>query len=96
MALDLALDPGQFLRSVEASRDTLNRKRMKLIDVVEHVRVLTEDAPYAVIGARTCSLVNATPVRSYSPSVRRTSRQSTGLVRSATAEGVVVARLAIS
>jgi len=45
-----ALDPQQFLRSVAASRDTLARPPMKLLDVVAHVRALTSDAPYAVVG----------------------------------------------
>jgi hypothetical protein len=45
-----ALSPRQFLRSVDASRDTLQKARMKLIDIVEHLRGLTGDAPYAVVG----------------------------------------------
>jgi hypothetical protein len=45
-----ALAPERFIRSLAASRDTLGRPRVKLIDVVEQVRDLTQDAPYAVIG----------------------------------------------
>jgi hypothetical protein len=45
-----ALAPEQFVRSLEASRDTLGKPRVKLIDVVEQVRDLTQNAPYAVIG----------------------------------------------
>jgi hypothetical protein len=39
-----ALAPGAFVRSVDASRDTLDKPRMRLIDVVHHVRRLTGDA----------------------------------------------------
>jgi hypothetical protein len=45
-----ALSPVEFVRSVDASRDTLDKPRMKLIDVVERVRALTGDAPYAIVG----------------------------------------------
>lgn len=45
-----ALEPHRYQRSVDASRDTLGKPRMKLLEVVEHVRVLTDEAPYAVIG----------------------------------------------
>ena len=51
MASDaFALEPRRFLRSIDASRDSVGKRRMKLIDVVEHVRSLTRDAPYAIIG----------------------------------------------
>lgn len=46
----LALQPGAFLRSIEASRATIGRPAVKLLDVISHVRTLTVDAPYAVIG----------------------------------------------
>lgn len=45
-----ALSPDAFLRSVQASRDTLRKAPMKLIEVVKHVRALTDDAPYAILG----------------------------------------------
>jgi hypothetical protein len=45
-----ALSPEQFLRSVAASRDSLRRPPMKLLDLLDAVRALTDDAPYAVIG----------------------------------------------
>ncbi|HUH06025.1 MAG TPA: hypothetical protein VML75_28740 [Kofleriaceae bacterium] len=45
-----ALDPGDFLRAIDASRDTLGRARMKLLDIVDRVRELSDDAPYAVVG----------------------------------------------
>jgi hypothetical protein len=45
-----ALEPERFLRSVEASRATLGRARMKLLDIVAEVQALTEGAPCAVIG----------------------------------------------
>ena len=45
-----ALSPEQFIRSLDASRDTLGRPGLKLLEVVERVRALTADAPYAVIG----------------------------------------------
>jgi hypothetical protein len=45
-----ALDPLRFLRSVEASRGTLGKPEMRLIDLVVEVRKLTNDAPYSVIG----------------------------------------------
>jgi hypothetical protein len=48
--LAYALAPSQMLRSVDASRDTLGRVRMKLIDIVHQVTALTGGAPYAVIG----------------------------------------------
>ena len=46
----LALSPDRFLRSVDASRDTLGKPPTKLFDLVEHVTALTGNAPYAVIG----------------------------------------------
>ena len=49
-AFAYALAPAQMLRSVDASRDTLGRARMKLIDVVHEVSALTGGAPYAVLG----------------------------------------------
>lgn len=49
-SLGYALAPSQMLRSVDASRDTLGRVHMKLIDIVHQVSALTGDAPYAVIG----------------------------------------------
>jgi hypothetical protein len=49
-AHDYALSPGEFLRSIAASRDTLGKVQMRLIDVVADLRVLTGDAPYAVVG----------------------------------------------
>jgi hypothetical protein len=49
-AATYALAPGDLLRSVAASRDTLGKARMKLVDVVTQVRALTNGAPYAVIG----------------------------------------------
>jgi hypothetical protein len=39
-----------MIRSVDASRDTLGRAHVKLIDVVHRVTALTGGAPYAVIG----------------------------------------------
>lgn len=45
-----ALAPLQMIRSVDASRDTLGRVHMRLIDVVHQVSALTGGAPYAVIG----------------------------------------------
>jgi hypothetical protein len=50
VSVSSALSPSDFLRSVGASRDTLGRTRMKLLDVVVHVRALTHDAPYCIIG----------------------------------------------
>ena len=50
MTLETALTPQEFLRSIDASRNTLGRPRLKLVEVVQHVRALTDDAPYAVIG----------------------------------------------
>jgi hypothetical protein len=49
-AFPYALAPSQMIRSVDASRDTLGRVHMKLIDIVHEVTALTEGAPYAVIG----------------------------------------------
>jgi hypothetical protein len=46
----LALEPEAYRRSIDASRDTLGKPRVKLLEIVEHVRELTGDAPYAVIG----------------------------------------------
>jgi hypothetical protein len=48
--LAYALAPSELLRSVDASRDTLGRARVRLIDVVHEVTTLTDGAPYAVIG----------------------------------------------
>jgi hypothetical protein len=45
-----ALEPARFLRSIDATRDTVGKLPMKLIEVVEHVRALTEESPYAIIG----------------------------------------------
>ncbi len=45
-----ALGPERFTGSIEASRDTLDKPRMKLIEIVAKVRELTGDAPYAVVG----------------------------------------------
>jgi hypothetical protein len=45
-----ALPPAEVLRSIDASRDTLGKPRMKLIDVVAHVEKLTNGAPFAVVG----------------------------------------------
>jgi hypothetical protein len=45
-----ALSPEEFVRSVRASRDTLDKPEMRLIEVVARVRELTDDAPYAVVG----------------------------------------------
>lgn len=45
-----ALEPEQFLGAINASRDTLGKTRMKLLDIVRQVRKLTDDAPYAVVG----------------------------------------------
>ena len=45
-----ALAPDALLRSVRASRDTLGRTPVRVIEVVDDFRSLTEDAPYAVIG----------------------------------------------
>lgn len=39
-----------MIRSVDASRDTLGRVHMRLIDIVHQVTALTGGAPYAVIG----------------------------------------------
>jgi hypothetical protein len=49
-AVAYALSPAEVLRSVDASRDTLGKRRMKLIDVIAHVEKLTGGAPCAVIG----------------------------------------------
>lgn len=45
-----ALPPAEALRSIDASRDTLGRRRMKLIDLVAHVEKLTRGAPCVVLG----------------------------------------------
>ena len=45
-----ALEPRRALASLDASRDTLGKARVKLIDLVDRVRTLTGDAPYAVVG----------------------------------------------
>jgi hypothetical protein len=47
---NFALAPDEFLRSIRASRDTLDKPEMRLIEIVSRVRELTHDAPYAVIG----------------------------------------------
>jgi hypothetical protein len=46
----LALDGEQFVRSLDASRDTVGRPRMKLLELLQRVSELTERAPYAVVG----------------------------------------------
>lgn len=48
-AVAYALPPLEVLRSIDASRDTLGKQRMKLLDVVAHVEKLTNGAPYAVM-----------------------------------------------
>jgi hypothetical protein len=45
-----ALPPAEALRSIDASRDTLGRRRMKLIDLVTHVEKLIGGAPSVVLG----------------------------------------------
>jgi hypothetical protein len=45
-----ALAPDAFLRSLDASRDTLGRRRVRLLDIVDHVTELTGNADHAVIG----------------------------------------------
>jgi hypothetical protein len=45
-----ALSPDEFIRSVRATQATLGRPASDPLDLVQHVRVLTDDAPYAVIG----------------------------------------------
>ena len=45
-----ALEPDEFLGAINASRDTLGKTRMKLLDIVAQVKKLTDDAPYAIIG----------------------------------------------
>jgi hypothetical protein len=50
MVSGYALAPDQLLRSIDASRDTLGKARMKLVDVVADVQELTSRAPYAVVG----------------------------------------------
>jgi hypothetical protein len=40
----------EYLRSVDATRATLGKAPLKLIDLVERVRALTGGAPYAVLG----------------------------------------------
>jgi hypothetical protein len=45
-----ALDAEEFVRSLDASRDTLGRPHMKLLEVLQRVSELTHEAPYAVIG----------------------------------------------
>jgi hypothetical protein len=44
------VSPEQFIRSIDASRDTLRKPGLKLLEIVARVRALTADAPYAVIG----------------------------------------------
>ena len=45
-----ALSGPAFLASVAASRATLGRPSMKLLDMVDHVGALTDGAPYAIVG----------------------------------------------
>jgi len=45
-----ALPPAEALRSIDASRGTLGRPRMKLIDLVAHVDKLIGGAPSVVLG----------------------------------------------
>jgi len=45
-----ALTPEQLLRSVDATRGTLRKPPMKLIELVARVCELTGDRPYAVVG----------------------------------------------
>jgi len=45
-----ALEPRRFLGSLAASAATLGKPRVKLLALVDHVRRLTGDAPYAVVG----------------------------------------------
>jgi hypothetical protein len=45
-----ALPPSEALRSIDASRQTLGRRPMKLIDLVAHVEKLTHGAPCVVLG----------------------------------------------
>jgi hypothetical protein len=50
MQAPTALDAEEFVRSLDASRDTLGRPHMKLLEVLQRVSELTRGAPYAVIG----------------------------------------------
>lgn len=45
-----ALEPGEYLRAIDASRETVGKPGVKLLDIVDRVSELTGDAPYAVIG----------------------------------------------
>jgi hypothetical protein len=45
-----ALDPRRYLRSVAASAATLGKPHVKLLDLVDRVRLLIGDAPYAIVG----------------------------------------------
>ncbi len=45
-----ALAPERFVRSVQASRATLDLPPMRLLEVVDRVSALTGNAPYAVVG----------------------------------------------
>jgi hypothetical protein len=45
-----ALPVREFLRSIEATRATLGKTPMRLLSIVEQVRVLTLGAPYAILG----------------------------------------------
>lgn len=45
-----ALDPVRFLGSVDASRGTLAKAGMRLLDVLDEVVALTGGAPHAVVG----------------------------------------------
>ena len=45
-----ALEPERFLASIGATCDTLGRRRIELLEVVEHAKALTGGAPYAIVG----------------------------------------------
>lgn len=45
-----ALTAGAFLRSIDASRGTLQKPPMRLLDLIARIRELTNGAPYAVLG----------------------------------------------
>jgi hypothetical protein len=49
-AMSYALGPEAFLASIAASRDTLGRRPMRLLDIVAQVRRLIGGEGYAVIG----------------------------------------------
>ncbi len=48
--MSTALSPSDFLRSVSASRETLGRTRIDLLDVIAHVRTLTNNTQYCIVG----------------------------------------------